>query len=143
MDAIKNLDIDLLWAVTITQYSLFLVRLLFILYFILQAFRYARLKPSGVERDSFTLATFVLMILSSVMFLIGGVFFVTSRLMKRLYGPENEWSQIYGTIMALMSAVMNMGVAFLTQNVAYLCNIYRWQILLEHLKHGEHTHNKS
>jgi divalent metal cation (Fe/Co/Zn/Cd) transporter len=82
------------------------------------------------------------MILSSVMFLIGGVFFVTSRFMKRLYGPENEWSQRYGTIMAMMSAVMNMGVAFLTQNVAYLCNIYRWQILLEHLKHGEHTHEK-
>jgi hypothetical protein len=89
MDAIKNLDIELLYAVTITQYSLFLVRLLFILYFILQAFRYARLKLSGVERDSFTLATFVLMILSSVMFLISGVFFVTSRFMIRLYGPDN------------------------------------------------------
>lgn len=83
------------------------------------------------------------MILSSVMFLIAGVFFVTSRLMTRVYGPDNEWNQRYGTIMATMSAVMNMGVAFLTQNVAYLCNIYRWQILLEHLKHGVQTQEKS
>lgn len=136
MDTIKPLDFELLQAATITQYSLFLVRLLFILYFIHQAFRYARL---GVERDSFTLATFLLMILSTVMFLISGLFIVTSTLMSRLYGPDNEWSQRYETIMGMMSAVMSMGMAFLTQNVAYLCNIYRWQILLEHLKQEEHT----
>jgi len=114
MDKIKSLDIDLFQSVTITQYSLFFVRLLFILYLINQAFRYARLKPSGVERDSFTLATFVLMILSTVMFLISGVFIVTSTLMTRVYGPENEWSQRYGSIMDMMSAVMSLGVAFLT-----------------------------
>lgn len=83
------------------------------------------------------------MILSSVMFLISGVFLVTSRLMTRVNGPDNEWTQRYGTMMAMASAVMSMGIAFLAQNVAYLCNIYRWQILLEHLKIGVNTHDNS
>ena len=40
---------------------------------------------------------------------------------------------------------MSLGVAFLTQNIAYLCNIYRWKLLMLHLKGShdpEELHNK-
>jgi uncharacterized protein with PQ loop repeat len=95
-----------------TQYLLQFVRFLLILYFILQAVRYARLR-SKIEKDNLTLATFVLMIISSVIFLISGIGIITLHMLTRVLGPENEWVKNNVRRINVMEAIMRTGFAFL------------------------------
>jgi hypothetical protein len=78
----------------------------------MQAVRYARLR-SNIEKDNMTLATFVLMIISSTLFCISGVGMITLNMMKRLYGLENAWVKNHGVAFEVTDSIMRTGFAFL------------------------------
>ena len=77
------------------QYSLFAVRLFIIVYFIIQAVRYSRYS-SGYQKDNFTLATFILMIVSTSMHFIAGVTLLTVKLLYRLKDLDEDWLREHG-----------------------------------------------
>ena len=62
---------------------LFGVRIMFLVYFIVQAVRYSRLK-SAQHKDALTFATLILIIIASVMFLSGGLLIMSLKKIQQI-----------------------------------------------------------
>ena len=109
--------------------ALFVVRILFLVYFIVQAVKYSRLKTAQ-HKDGFTFATLILIIIASLMFLSGGLAIVALNKIKTL---DEAWYLKYRSTITILSDVLNQAFGFVGINIAYMCNIYRWKILIHHL----------
>ncbi len=66
------------------QQALFLVRFMFIVYFTHQTMKYLRLK-SAIQKDTLTIATFILMIISTLMWCVSGSLLIVVNLVYRLH----------------------------------------------------------
>jgi hypothetical protein len=79
------------------------------------------------------------MIVSTSMTLISGVILFTVKLLYRLKNLDDDWLREYGDSMIIASSIMSIVLATFTLNTAFLCNIYRWKMVIAKLRDEEKT----
>jgi hypothetical protein len=70
--------------------------------------------------------------------LISSLALFTRLLLEKTYGKESSYYKEYGPGLNLTNVILSNGIAFVTQNMAYMCNISRWKILIVHLREKNH-----
>jgi hypothetical protein len=108
-----------------------ILRLFVMLYFcwqVIKHFKYIQ------NKDKYSLATFVLLILSLVMFFISRVIDFTEQTLKAIYDDDSivtDWFKQHDTLMRVSRAISRLLVGYLCQNLAFLVNIERWLVILK------------
>ncbi len=106
------------------------LRLFVMLYFCTQVFKLFR---HIKNKDKYSVATFVLLALSLIMFFISRVIDFTEQTLKAIYDNDSlvsDWFKQHDTLMRVSRAISRLLVGYLCQNLAFLVNTERWLVIL-------------
>ena len=73
------------------------------------------------------------------MHLISGVILFTVKLLYKLKDLDDDWLREYGGLMMIASAIISIVFGTFSNNIAFLCNIYRWKMVVAKLRNEKKT----
>lgn len=97
----------------------------------MQAFKHSRLTEN---KDMYSVATFVLLGLSLVMFLFFTSMSFIEETLKALYDHDSivvDWFQEHASVITVCRTISRIMVGYLCQNLAFLVNTERWVVILQ------------
>ena len=97
----------------------------------MQAFKHSRLTEN---KDMYSVATFVLLGLSLVMFLFFTCSDFIEQTLKALYDHDSlvvDWFHEHANLIKVTRTISRIIVGYLCQNLAFLVNTERWLVILQ------------
>ena len=97
----------------------------------MQAFKHSRLTEN---KDMYSVATFVLLGLSLIMFLFFTCSDFIEQTLKALYDHDSivvDWFQEHAFLIGVCRTISRIMVGYLCQNLAFLVNTERWLVILQ------------
>jgi hypothetical protein len=116
------------------EYILLVIRAAGIAIFIAQSIKYSTLPRS--QRDSYTVATLILLSLSLLCFFAYRLLTTIEEALTSyaFKAAAFDWYTRNGQTMAAVEAILRPLLSYLLQNLALIFNLFRWQALLEESK---------
>lgn len=107
-----------------------ILRLFVMVYFCMQAYKHFR---HIQNKDMYSVATFVLLALSLIMFFFNRVSDLVEQTLIAVYDHDSsvaDWFQEHATLIRVFRAIFRILIGYLCQNLAFLVNIERWLVIL-------------
>ena len=101
------------------------------IYFCVQAYKHFR---HIQNKDMYSVATFVLLALSLIMFFFSRVSDFIEQTLKAVYYNDSmvaTWFQEHAILIRVCRAISRILVGYLCQNLAFLVNTERWLVILQ------------
>ena len=120
-------EIELL-SIKIIELLLHLVRLIAFIYFLRQTRLYNRFQ--GDQKDPYTILTFFFLSLSMFGLMMNGISIILETFWNAWISNSDDDFNDNSIIIRLFRGIMRPGMGYLFQNLAFLVNIERWNIIL-------------
>jgi hypothetical protein len=111
--------------------AVLIMRIFVMIYFFREAYKHSRLTKN---KDMYSIATFVLLSLSIIMFFLNSFSEFAEQTLRALYDQDTlmvSLFEIHATLIRIIRTVFRILIGYLCQNLAFLVNIERWQVILQ------------
>ena len=111
--------------------AVLIMRIFVMIYFFREAYKHSRLTQN---KDMYSIATFVLLALSIIMFFLNSFSDFAEQALKALYEQDSlevSWFEDHATLIRIIRTIFRILVGYLCQNLAFLVNIERWLVILQ------------
>jgi hypothetical protein len=97
----------------------------------MEAYKHSRLTQN---KDMYSIATFVLLALSIIIFFLNSFSEFTEQTLRALYEQDTlmvNWFEDHATLIRVIRSIFRILIGYLCQNLAFLVNIERWLVILQ------------
>ena len=111
--------------------AVLIMRIFVMIYFFREAYKHSRLTQN---KDMYSIATFVLLALSIIMFFLNSSSDFAEQTLRALYDQDTsvvKWFEYHDTLITVIHTIFRILVGYLCQNLAFLVNIERWLVILQ------------